>query len=249
MATVPDETQLFDAVPDACLVLDRDLVMVRANPAYLAMAEKTPEELLGHRVQDVFPVNPADPAAAERLEEAYRRVLRTGQTYPMGVIRYDFPTTEPTMFEPRYWSVTLNPVHSSASTPFRPVVDFVLHRARDVTAVHTDLLRALELLRRDAGPDSDRDNALLDLETTSARTTTLTAALTAEVEQMQAAMDSRAAIEQAKGVVMRDRACTADAAFAVLRELSQHSNRKLRDVAAAVLSTVTEITDDAVGRP
>ena len=54
-------------------------------------------------------------------------------------------------------------------------------------------------------------------------------------EQLQAAMQSRAVIEQAKGVVMAERRCRADEAFDVLVRLSQESNRKLRDVAQAVV--------------
>jgi GAF domain-containing protein len=56
-------------------------------------------------------------------------------------------------------------------------------------------------------------------------------------EQMQQAMTSRARIEQAKGVLMGARGCTEQEAFAMLVELSQTSNRKLRDVADAVLES------------
>lgn len=53
--------------------------------------------------------------------------------------------------------------------------------------------------------------------------------------QLQDAMSSRAVIEQAKGVLMGQRRCSADAAFTLLVELSQRSNRKLREVAAALV--------------
>ncbi|MFI6272275.1 GAF and ANTAR domain-containing protein [Micromonospora zamorensis] len=53
--------------------------------------------------------------------------------------------------------------------------------------------------------------------------------------QMQSAMQSRAVIEQAKGIIMGERRCTPDEAFAVLAKVSQDSNRKLRDVAAALV--------------
>ena len=54
--------------------------------------------------------------------------------------------------------------------------------------------------------------------------------------QLQAAMASRAVIEQAKGIVMGRRRCTADEAFAILTRMSQDSNRKLRDVAEALVA-------------
>ena len=59
-------------------------------------------------------------------------------------------------------------------------------------------------------------------------------------EQMQQAVQSRARIEQAKGVLMATRRCTEDEAFALLVELSQTSNRKLRDVATAVVESTGE---------
>ena len=54
-------------------------------------------------------------------------------------------------------------------------------------------------------------------------------------EQLQSAMESRAVIEQAKGVLMGQRRCTAQEAFDDLVQLSQKSNRKLRDVAQALV--------------
>ncbi|GAA1634993.1 GAF and ANTAR domain-containing protein [Actinoplanes couchii] len=53
--------------------------------------------------------------------------------------------------------------------------------------------------------------------------------------QMQAAMESRAVIEQAKGIIMGERRCSPDEAFAILTRVSQDSNRKLRDVASALV--------------
>jgi GAF domain-containing protein len=53
---------------------------------------------------------------------------------------------------------------------------------------------------------------------------------------MQAAMDNRAVIEQAKGILMGQRRLSSDQAFLVLRKMSQDSNHKLRDVAAALVA-------------
>jgi GAF domain-containing protein len=58
------------------------------------------------------------------------------------------------------------------------------------------------------------------------------------VQHMQTAMASRAVIEQAKGIVMGQRRCTAEEAFAILTKISQDSNRKLRDVAATLVERV-----------
>jgi GAF domain-containing protein len=61
---------------------------------------------------------------------------------------------------------------------------------------------------------------------------------TSRAEQMNAAMESRAVIEQAKGVLMGARRCTAEEAFAILVKLSQQSGRKLRDVASALIDQI-----------
>lgn len=62
-------------------------------------------------------------------------------------------------------------------------------------------------------------------------------------QQMQSALASRARIEQAKGVLMGARGCTEDEAFALLVELSQTSNRKLREVAASVVDSTRRPQD------
>jgi transcriptional regulator with GAF, ATPase, and Fis domain len=54
-------------------------------------------------------------------------------------------------------------------------------------------------------------------------------------ENLQQAMASRAEIEQAKGIIMASKGCTADEAFAELRAQSQHENVKLRDIAADIV--------------
>ncbi|WP_203753575.1 ANTAR domain-containing protein [Actinoplanes cyaneus] len=59
-------------------------------------------------------------------------------------------------------------------------------------------------------------------------------------QHMQVAMRSRAVIEQAKGILMGGRHCSADEAFTILTKLSQDTNRKLRDVAAALVESVQQ---------
>ena len=56
------------------------------------------------------------------------------------------------------------------------------------------------------------------------------------VDQMQRAMESRAVIEQAKGILMAQRHCSADEAFEVLVRLSQETHRKLRELAEALVA-------------
>ncbi|MCI4066394.1 GAF and ANTAR domain-containing protein [Micromonospora sp. R77] len=58
-------------------------------------------------------------------------------------------------------------------------------------------------------------------------------------QQLTDAMASRSIIDQALGVLMGQQRCTAAEAFALLRQASQHRNRKLRDVAAEIITQVT----------
>lgn len=60
------------------------------------------------------------------------------------------------------------------------------------------------------------------------------AALT-ELDQLGAALRSRPVVDQACGIVMHVLGCDADAAFGVLRRISQGTNRKLTEVAGAVV--------------
>ncbi len=66
------------------------------------------------------------------------------------------------------------------------------------------------------------------------------AQLTEHARNMQRAMESRAVIEQAKGVLMAQRRVDAEAAFDLLRDASQRYNRKLRDIAAGVVASTHE---------
>ena len=59
----------------------------------------------------------------------------------------------------------------------------------------------------------------------------------AEYHSLQGAFGRRALIEQAKGILMARHSITADRAFEMLRDHSQHNGRKLSDVAAAVVES------------
>jgi GAF domain-containing protein len=55
-------------------------------------------------------------------------------------------------------------------------------------------------------------------------------------EQLEQALASRAVIEQAKGILMGAQRCDSDTAFRMLVRASQTQNRKLRDIAAEIVS-------------
>jgi GAF domain-containing protein len=64
-------------------------------------------------------------------------------------------------------------------------------------------------------------------------------------EQMQQALDTRATIDQAIGILMAQRHCDAEEAFGILRQASNRSNVKLRDVAARLARSVARKPADS----
>lgn len=68
------------------------------------------------------------------------------------------------------------------------------------------------------------------------------AAYSENVEHLQAAMQSRTAIDIAIGVVMAQNRCSQDEAFGILRQASSHRNVKLRVLAEELVSSVGRAT-------
>jgi len=63
--------------------------------------------------------------------------------------------------------------------------------------------------------------------------------LQTEVEQLRSAMASRAAIEQAKGILMVLMSCGDQVAFDLLAHISSHTHRKVRDVAVLIIDSAS----------
>jgi GAF domain-containing protein len=59
------------------------------------------------------------------------------------------------------------------------------------------------------------------------------------VNQLETALGSRSIIDQAIGVLMAQQRCTAEEAFDLLRAHSQNSQRKIRDIAADLITRVS----------
>ena len=65
-----------------------------------------------------------------------------------------------------------------------------------------------------------------------------------DIDNLHAALSSQPVIEQAKGILMAHHSCGPDHAFRLLADASQRQNRKVRDVAAAVVSSVQATPGD-----
>ena len=95
-------------------------------------------------------------------------------------------------------------------------------------------LGTLSLYAGDPSAFSDLDERITTMFATLAA---LALADALRAEQMRAAVVNRDLIGQAKGILMERHRITADAAFALLAEASQHKNVKLTEVAACLVET------------
>ncbi len=67
-------------------------------------------------------------------------------------------------------------------------------------------------------------------------------------QNLSTAMQSRAVIEQAKGILMGIQRCSADEAFQILVRASQRENRKLREIAEELVSRSSQSGRPPVAR-
>lgn len=103
-----------------------------------------------------------------------------------------------------------------------------------------DVLGALNLYSTSPGKFTDADHDAANLFAAHAAGALAVAIRLAQMAELtghlEAALRSRAVIDQAKGIVMAEQRCTADEAFAVLRRASQNRNVKLRQIAAEIVA-------------
>jgi response regulator NasT len=67
-------------------------------------------------------------------------------------------------------------------------------------------------------------------------------ALRRELDQAQTNLAERKVIERAKGIVMKQRRCTEDEAYAMLRKLAMDRNQRLAHVAESVITMAELLT-------
>ncbi|WP_375773082.1 response regulator [Archangium gephyra] len=153
MSDTIDFKALFNLSPNPYMVVDRELRYVAANEAYLRVTASRLEELVGRRLFDAFPNDPADPhnASARLLRASFERVLAGRAPDILALIPYRVPrhTAEGVVIEERYWSATHTPVLDA-----RGEVAFILQHTVDVTELHRlkQAVRAVEAARGEDAP-------------------------------------------------------------------------------------------------
>jgi GAF domain-containing protein len=101
---------------------------------------------------------------------------------------------------------------------------------------------ALNLYSRERAAFSDEEEEVGMMFATQASVALANAQLYSSAyrmtQQLQEALTSRAVIDQAKGILMKEHGVGADEAFELLRRSSQRENRKLRDLAEDLVDGV-----------
>jgi PAS domain S-box-containing protein len=122
------ETAIFEASPNAYVVVDRELRCVTANAAYLRVTHSRLEDLKGRVLVEAFPHDPDNPAneQALRLATSLRAVIESGEPDVLPLIRYQIATERG--LEERFWSATHTPLFDAQGR-----VAFVLQHTVDVT--------------------------------------------------------------------------------------------------------------------
>ncbi len=136
MPTEAEFETLFEAAPGLYLVLapGPDLTIVAVSDAYLRATMTRRADILGRGLFDVFPDNPADPAATgtRNLAASIARAIETRAPDKMAVQKYDIrrPADQGGGFEERWWSPVNTPVVGEGGA-----VRYVIHQVEDVTAL------------------------------------------------------------------------------------------------------------------
>jgi PAS domain S-box-containing protein len=149
----PDFRALFEAAPGAFLVLMPDaprFTIVAVSDAYLRATLTRRDDILGRGIFEVFPDNPADPAATgmSNLSASLVRALANRAPDTMAVQRYDIPKPRSREFEERYWSAVNTPVLDESGA-----TRYLIHRVEDVTELVLARKHGTDLLL-EAAPDA-----------------------------------------------------------------------------------------------
>jgi PAS domain S-box-containing protein len=121
---------LFEAVPGKFLVLDTQFNIVAASNDYLQATMCRRESIVGKALFDVFPDDPAEPAAdgVANVRASLERVMASGEADVMPLQRYPI-RTESGSFVERFWAPVNMPVR------LRDEIEYIIHRAEDVTEI------------------------------------------------------------------------------------------------------------------
>ena len=226
----------FEASTSGFSLMDLEFVILDVNAAFAGSTGMQREELIGRQAFEVFPENPlqTDEAPARTMRQSLERVISTGRRDSMHIHRYDIPDPDqPGAFLERYWSPVNIPVFDDGA------VVAVLQQVEDVTDYRDDLVRVFDYLQEPPSGDSaESSRRFAEYAATAMAHSSLYHSARREVEQLQEALTSRGVIDQAKGILMARYRCGSDEAFLRLKQMSNDTNVRVRDVARALIYQV-----------
>lgn len=127
-----DYELLVSALPGLYLVLAPDLSVLNATDAYLKSTMRSKADIIGRKLFDVFPENPAAEAVPNgpSLKKSLLHVLNFQTAHTIPVLRFDIarPNNFGGGFEERYWMTSNYPV-----TDKKGKLLYILHQVTDVT--------------------------------------------------------------------------------------------------------------------
>jgi hypothetical protein len=217
-------SQAFVASAAPYLVLDGELRIRAVNPAYEEATLQPAAALLGRDVFEAFPDNPATPEShsVANLTRSLDTVLRRGRRDRMPVQRYDVPSpSRDGTFIRKVWNPTNSPLRDADGGTVG-----VLHHVEDVTAT---------LGPNFGASDTNSDCSAGELAAALAREQRVTAALDVENTNLHIALQTSRQIGMAMGIIMSRHKVTDATAFGMLREVSQHTHRTVRDIALDII--------------
>jgi signal transduction histidine kinase/ActR/RegA family two-component response regulator len=136
MSKIPDFQALFRVSPYPYLLMDRELIIIGANNAYLKSTGRTEADIVGRYIFDAFPENPDDPDSTNVaiVRDSLLRAIASGEPDTSAFLRYSVPreTPEGTVFEERFWSTVHTPVKGADGE-----VAFVAQNAIDVSDLYS----------------------------------------------------------------------------------------------------------------
>lgn len=127
-----DFQALFEKSPNPYVLLDRKLIIVSANAAYLEVTGRTLDAIVSKSIFDAFPSEPGSPSH-QQLRSSLERALDGGAVDHLPLIQYDIERGG--SIEQLYWSATHVPLAGEEGE-----VNYVLQHTTDVTELH--LLRS-----------------------------------------------------------------------------------------------------------
>jgi len=133
-AGLVDFKSLFESAPGLYLILLPDLTIVAASQAYLDATMTKMDDIIDHKLFDIFPDNPDDTTATgvSNLRFSLEFVLKNHAPHTMAVQKYDIKRPDGS-FEERFWSPFNKPVINDKGE-----IIYIIHRVEDVT----DFMRA-----------------------------------------------------------------------------------------------------------